>query len=95
MHIFYFPFLFCFFVFFCLFAQWDGKFAKSGETYLVPERNQSATNDYYGYDTTPTVLPTTWNGKFQLDPNDVRIKPERNTSDVRDYADHRRFITRE
>lgn len=76
-------------------VQWDGKFAKSGETYTVPDRNTSKTNDYYGYDSSPTVLPTVWNGKFQLDPNDVRIKPERNASDVRDYADHRRFVTRE
>lgn len=52
-------------------------------------------NCFSRYDSTPTVLPTAWNGQFQLDPNDVRIKPERNASDVRDYADHRRFVTRE
>lgn len=74
---------------------WDGKFAKSGETYMVPERNRSDADNLYEFDTKPTVLPTTWNGQFQLDPNDVRIKPERNVSDVRDYADHRRFVTRE
>lgn len=76
-------------------TQWDGKFVKSGETFLVSDRNQSATNNFYDYDNTPTVLPTTWNGEFQLDKNDVRIKPERNASDLRDYADHRRFVTRE
>lgn len=76
-------------------TQWDGKFVKNGETFLVSDRNQSATNNFYDYDNTPTVLPTTWNGEFKLDPNDVRIKANRNASDVRDYADHRRFVTRE
>lgn len=76
-------------------TTWDGKFTKSGETYMVPERNRSNADNLYQFDTKPTVLPTTWNGQFQLDPNDVRMKPERNASDVRDYADHRRFVTRE
>lgn len=74
-------------------AQWDGKFqpAAPGNTYQVPKNQESMTNDFYGYNTEPTVLPTVWSGKFQLDPNDVRVKPERNGSDVRDYADHRNF----
>lgn len=76
-------------------TQWDGKFKKSGETYLVPERNRSAANNLYGFNSEPVILPTAWNGKFELDPNDVRIKPERNVSDVRNYADHRNFVTRE
>lgn len=75
-------------------TTWDGTFGKSGETCMLPDRNRSATNDFYGYNSEPTILPTTWNGEFQLDPNDVRIKPERNVSDVRDYADHRNFHLR-
>lgn len=74
-------------------TRWDGKFAPAqpGNTYLVPERNQSMANDFYGYNSEPTVLPTQWSGKFETDPDDVRLRPERNGSDVRDYADHRNF----
>ncbi|XP_067616793.1 uncharacterized protein [Eurosta solidaginis] len=72
-------------------VEWDGTFAKSGETRLQPDRNQSNDGDYYQYNTEPTILPTQWNGEFQLDPNDIRIKPERNFSDARYYAEASRF----
>ncbi|XP_037948461.1 uncharacterized protein LOC119679938 [Teleopsis dalmanni] len=72
-------------------TTWDGTFVKSGETRLKQERNRSDDSEYFQYNTDPTVLPTTWNGEFVLDPNDVRIKPERNFSDVRDYAEASRF----
>jgi len=58
---------------------------------LFKDQHHSNTNNFYGFSTEPTILPVSWSGKFQLDPNDVRIKPERNQSDVRDYADHRNF----
>jgi len=72
-------------------TTWDGTFVKSGETRMMQGRNQSDDSAYFQYNTDPTILPTTWNGQFQLDPNDVRIKPERNFSDVRDYAEAHRF----
>lgn len=62
---------------------------------IFRDQHQSNTNNFYGFNTEPTILPTTWSGKFQLDPNDVRIKQERNQSDVRDYADHRNFVVRD
>lgn len=61
---------------------------------LFKDQHQSNANNFYGFSTEPEILPVTWSGKFQLDPNDVRIKPERNQSDVRDYADHRNFVVR-
>ncbi|KAG4071575.1 hypothetical protein HA402_011729 [Bradysia odoriphaga] len=61
---------------------------------LFRDQHHSNTNNFYGFSTEPEILPTTWSGKFQLDPNDVRIKQERNQSDVRDYADHRNFVVR-
>lgn len=74
-------------------AQWDGKFAPAGpgNVYTVPERNQSLASDLYGFNNETVVLPTVWSGKFELDPSDVRVRPERNGSDVRDYADHRNY----
>jgi len=63
-------------------------------TYFFKDQHQSNTNNFYGFNTEPEILPTTWSGKFQLDPNDVRIKQERNQSDVRDYADHRNFVVK-
>lgn len=61
---------------------------------LFKDQQQSNTNNFYGFNTEPTILPVSWSGKFQLDPNDVRLKQERNQSDVRDYADHRNFVMR-
>lgn len=61
---------------------------------LFRDQHQSNTNNFYGFSTEPVILPTAWSGKFQLDPNDVRLKQERNQSDVRDYADHRNFVVR-
>lgn len=61
---------------------------------LFRDQQQSSTNNFYGFNTEPEILPVSWSGKFQLDPNDVRIKPERNQSDVRDYADHRNFVVK-
>lgn len=74
-------------------TRWDGKFAPAGpdNVYTVPERNQSMTNDFYGYNNETVVLPTEWSGKFELDASDVRVRPERNESDVRDFADHRNY----
>lgn len=72
-------------------TEWDGTFKKSGEVRMQPERNRSNDSEYYQYNTEPTILPTSWNGQFVQDPNDVRIKPERNFSDVRDYAEANRF----
>lgn len=70
---------------------WDGTFKQSGETRLKQERNRSDDAQYYQYNTESEELPTTWNGQFEVDPDDVRIKPERNYSDVRDYAEANRF----
>ncbi|XP_065356223.1 uncharacterized protein LOC135950618 [Calliphora vicina] len=70
---------------------WDGTFKKSGEVIMQQERNRSDDSEYFQYNTEPTILPTSWNGEFQQDPNDVRILPERNFSDVRDYAEAHRF----
>ncbi|XP_059613750.1 uncharacterized protein LOC132259934 [Phlebotomus argentipes] len=75
-------------------VTWDGTFAPSGGTYYRPERNRSETSQFYGFCSEPEILPVQWSGKFEVDPNDVRIKPERNSSDVRDYADHRNFVER-
>jgi len=61
---------------------------------LFKDQHQSNTNNFYGFSTEPEILPVSWSGKFQLDPNDVRMKQERNQSDVRDYADHRNFVVR-
>lgn len=73
---------------------WDGTFV--GPQYRAKgDRNQSNSDKFFAYNTETTVLPTQWSGKFQLDPNDVRIKPERNNSDYLDYADERNFITAE
>ncbi|XP_055849059.1 uncharacterized protein LOC129914044 [Episyrphus balteatus] len=72
-------------------TTWDGTFAKSGEVRIQQERNRSDDQNYFDYNTEPTILPTEWNGQFELDPDDVRIKPERNYSDVRDYAEAKRF----
>lgn len=69
---------------------WSGKF-KPGEVFQKPVRNYSDDSEYYKYNTEPTVLPPEWDGKFELDPDNVRIKPERNSSDVRDYAEAKRF----
>ncbi len=66
----------------------------AGPSNLFKDQQTSNTNNFYGFSTEPTILPTSWSGKFQLDPNDVRIKQERNQSDVRDYADHRNFVVR-
>ncbi|GAB0095016.1 uncharacterized protein DMENIID0001_103420 [Sergentomyia squamirostris] len=73
-------------------VTWDGTFAGPTHSYYRPDRNQSNTSQFYGFCTEPEILPVQWSGKFELDPNDVRIKPERNNSDVRDYADHRNFV---
>lgn len=75
-------------------VAWDGTFVGQGYRHK-PDRNQSSTNQFYGYSNEPTILPAQWSGKFELDPTDVRMKPERNQSNVRDYADERNFITRE
>lgn len=73
---------------------WDGTFV--GANYRPKQdRNRSNTDRFFAYNTETEVLPAEWSGKFQLDPNDVRIKPERNMSNVRDYADERNFITAE
>ena len=73
---------------------WDGTFV--GQQYRAKgDRNQSNSDKFFAYNTETEVLPTQWSGKFQLDPNDVRMKPERNNSDIRDYADERNFITAE
>lgn len=73
---------------------WDGTFV--GQNYRPKgDRNQSNSDRFFSYNTEPTVLPTQWSGKFELDPTDVRMKPERNNSDIRDYADDRNFITAE
>lgn len=70
--------------------QIDGN--KTGNAYLFKDQHQSNTTNFYGFNTEPEIMPVSWSGKFQLDPNDVRIKQERNQSDVRDYADHRNFV---
>uniref|UniRef100_A0A6B2EHY5 Uncharacterized protein n=1 Tax=Phlebotomus kandelakii TaxID=1109342 RepID=A0A6B2EHY5_9DIPT len=75
-------------------VTWDGTFAPSNQTYYRPGRNTSNTSEFYGFCTEPEILPVQWSGKFEMDPNDVRLKPERNQSDVRDYADHRNFVER-
>lgn len=73
---------------------WDGTFV--GQNYRPKgDRNQSNTDRFFAYNTDTEVLPVEWSGQFQLDPNDVRMKPERNNSDIRDYADERNFITAE
>ncbi|XP_030370850.1 uncharacterized protein LOC115621367 [Scaptodrosophila lebanonensis] len=72
-------------------TTWDGTFARSGETRMQPQRNCSDDQNYFDYDTSTTVLPPTWNGEFVTDSNDVRIKPERNYSDPRDFAEANRF----
>lgn len=73
---------------------WDGTFV--GPQYRARgDRNQSNTDKFFAYNTEPEVLPVEWSGKFQLDPNDVRMKPERNRTDLMDYADERNFITAE
>lgn len=75
-------------------VAWDGTFV--GQNYRPKgDRNQSNSDRFFSYNTETTVLPTQWSGKFELDPTDVRIKPERNNSDIRDYADDRNFITAE
>lgn len=75
-------------------VAWDGTFV--GQNYRRKgDRNDSNSDKFFAYNTDPTVLPTQWSGKFELDPNDVRIKPERNNSNIRDYADERNFITAE
>ncbi|XP_055688239.1 uncharacterized protein LOC129792871 [Lutzomyia longipalpis] len=76
-------------------VTWDGTFAPSTQTYYRPDRNSSNTSQFYGFCTEPEILPVQWSGKFETDPTDIRIKPERNRSDVRDYAEARNFVPRD
>ncbi|XP_055702011.1 uncharacterized protein LOC129801207 [Phlebotomus papatasi] len=76
-------------------VAWDGTFAGPTQTYYRPDRNTSDTSQFYGFCTEPEILPVQWSGKFETDPTDIRIKPERNRSDVRDYAEARNFAPRD
>jgi hypothetical protein len=40
----------------------DGKFAKPdpSNVFIVPNRNASNVNNFYGFSTEPTILPAEW-----------------------------------
>ncbi|EDW02124.1 uncharacterized protein LOC6560817 [Drosophila grimshawi] len=71
---------------------WDGKFiypdGAVNNVSKIRRHNQNVTNtnNFYGYNTEPIVLPTAWDGTF-VKGGETRIKPERNRSDDQDYYD--------
>lgn len=48
--------------------------------YAKYKQEDSNSNNYYEFSKEATVLPVAWDGKFVTNPNDVRIKPDRNRS---------------
>lgn len=69
---------------------WNGKFlyppGSTNNVSKVRRHNQNVTDtqNFYGYNTEPIVLPTAWDGTFQQS-DEVRMKQERNRSDDSKY----------
>ncbi|KAM8712057.1 hypothetical protein ACLKA7_012559 [Drosophila subpalustris] len=71
---------------------WNGKFAYTdgavNNVSKIRRQNQNVTNtnNFYGFNTEPIILPAVWDGTF-VKSGETRIKPERNRSDDQDYYD--------
>jgi hypothetical protein len=62
----------------------EGKMMTQAE-YLKYQQSDTYAGNYYGFSKEATKLPVAWDGKFQVDPNNVYIVPNRNASSVRNF----------
>lgn len=62
----------------------EGKMMTQAE-YLKHQQSDSYAGNYYGFSKEATKLPVAWDGKFQVDPNNVYIVPNRNASSTRNF----------
>lgn len=62
----------------------EGKLMTQAE-YLKYKQSDTYAGNYYGFSREATKLPVAWDGKFQVDPNNVYIVPNRNASSVRNF----------
>ena len=66
-------------------VAWDGKFSYDpNNVHYIPNRNASTTNNFYGFNTEPTILPVAWDGTFAKS-GETRLKQERNNSNDQKY----------
>jgi hypothetical protein len=62
----------------------QGKMMTQAE-YQKYKQEDSNTNNYYDFSKEATVLPVAWDGKFNYDPNNVYIRPNRNSSSTNNF----------
>lgn len=62
----------------------QGKLLTQAE-YQKYKNEDSNANNYYEFSKEATVLPVAWDGKFQYDPNNVYIRPNRNASSTNNF----------
>ncbi|CRL03257.1 CLUMA_CG016517, isoform B [Clunio marinus] len=73
-------------------SESSGKWMTQAE-YAKYKQEDSNANNYYEFSKEATVLPVAWDGKFQYDPNNVYIKPNRNASSTNNfYGFYRSFV---
>jgi hypothetical protein len=53
--------------------------------YQKYKQEDSNANNYYDFSKEATVLPVAWDGKFSYDPNNVYIRPNRNSSSTNNF----------